>query len=360
MMKGAVLALALSFAPALAFRFAPAGRPAAVPKPTRTKVTRAAEPTGVQVLSEIEGGNDEYNPIYEKYLKEQEGVQEVADANQGPANYSNFIDGDGFDGGDGQVGVVGDDDNALDKFTTVAVRHGMASHAGDRVASTQMDDVRSESKKTQRNAFGTFTGYAQQLEEQGMVDIDEETGEDMLAARRQQLENWRNQRELRSQQEETLTELSGYTGTEYDPRAGSESYKNLLNAGVQEDDSNWNIYKSEARANASDVLAVGLTAGPITETIQMVTQFPKPSFAEIRVENDVISYEDFVVGFTADSDMNDFQISPVAGELNRRGGDPQILSLVFKPNAPGGTRNAMIVVQTEESKWTYQIQGTVQ
>ena len=75
----------------------------------------------------------------------------------------------------------------------------------------------------------------------------------------------------------------------------------------------------------------------ITDTIEMTCQFPKPSFYEIKVENDVISFEDFVVGFAA-GDAGDFQITPTAGELNRRGGEPQILSVVFKPNAPGGTR----------------------
>ena len=32
------------------------------------------------------------------------GIQEQSDANAGPTSYANFIDGEGFDGGDGQVG----------------------------------------------------------------------------------------------------------------------------------------------------------------------------------------------------------------------------------------------------------------
>mmetsp|Transcript_76437 Transcript_76437/g.218920 ORF Transcript_76437/g.218920 Transcript_76437/m.218920 type:complete len:174 (-) Transcript_76437:808-1329(-) len=126
-----------------------------------------------------------------------------------------------------------------------------------------------------------------------------------------------------------------------------------------------NVYKGEAKANAADGYAEGLTIGTdyagnpeITDTIEMTCQFPKPSFYEIKVENDVISFEDFVVGFAA-GDAGDFQITPTAGELNRRGGEPQILSVVFKPNAPGGTRDAWLVVQTEESKWTYHLTGTV-
>lgn len=30
------------------------------------------------------------------------------DCSHGPVDYKNFLDGEGFDGGDGQVGVVGD------------------------------------------------------------------------------------------------------------------------------------------------------------------------------------------------------------------------------------------------------------
>ena len=52
-----------------------------------------------------------------------------------------------------------------------------------------------------------------------MVEIDEETGEDKLLARRQQLENWKNQRELKAQQVETLTEQSSFTGTGWSLRS---------------------------------------------------------------------------------------------------------------------------------------------
>lgn len=345
-----VLALALFGA---GEAFMPAGRPA-TGWLTQTRVTRLSE-----IEEEAEGNQKQYI----KYKEENDGIREVADQNQGPTSYDNFIDSEGFDGGDGQVGCVGSDEMEGEKsnsgivgFDDSSTRAGMQSRSKVNLAS----DVRSESKKTQRNAFGTFTGYADELKEKGMVDIHSETGEDMLLARRQQLENWRNQRELRSQQEDTLGELAGFTGTAYDGgRTGSTTYMNRLNAGVQEDESKWNVYKGEELATEADIPAEGLQKGDITEVIEMSSSFPKPSFAEIKVENDVISFEHFVVGFTNDSDAGDFQVSPLSGELARRGGDPQILSLVFKPNAPGGTRDAWIVVQTEESKWTYHVKGTV-
>jgi hypothetical protein len=353
--------LSLALLPAAAVGFVPTTGRVSSKWLTVGRVTR---------LSEIEEESDKYDlSKNQQYLDENAGIKEQADSNQGPVNYDNFIDGEGFDGGDGQVGVVdaeGETGNNMPEFDDSSTTYGMQSQASMNVANrggvlgSQSDDALSESKKTQRNAFGTFSGYAEELAEQGMVEYDDETGEDRLLARRQQLENWRNQRELRSQQQDTLTEMSGYTGTEYDPRAGAATYMNALNANVEEDDSNWNVYKGDAKAVALEGNADGLVAGDITETIEVVTQFPKPSFYEIKVENDVISFEEFVVGFAAGSDEEDFQISPTSGELNRRGGDPQILSLVFKPQAPGGTRQAKIVVQTEETKWTYQILGTVQ
>ena len=48
-----------------------------------------------------------------------------------------------------------------------------------------------ESKLNAKNAWGTTTGYADELAKRGMVEIDE-YGEDKLARRRQQLENWRS------------------------------------------------------------------------------------------------------------------------------------------------------------------------
>ena len=60
-----------------------------------------------------------------------------------------------------------------------------------------------ESKLNAKNAWGTTTGYADELAKRGMVEIDE-YGEDKLARRRQQLENWRNQEELRMKKDHQM------------------------------------------------------------------------------------------------------------------------------------------------------------
>ncbi len=93
-----------------------------------------------------------------------------------------------------------------------------------------------------------------------------------------------------------------------------------------------------------------------------MSQYPKPAFFEIKQENDVMGYEDFVVGFSSDSDNGggDFEVKPLSGTLNGRRGDPTPFSITFKPNDPGGVRNAYLIIETEESKWTYHLMGIVQ
>ena len=67
------------------------------------------------------------------------------------------------------------------------------------------------------------------------------------------------------------------------------------------------------------------------------------------------------MGFSEDSANGgaDYQVTPMSGTLQRRGSDPTPLMVTFKPLAPGGTREVFLVVETEESRWTYHIIGDV-
>lgn len=49
-----------------------------------------------------------------------------------------------------------------------------------------------------------------------------------MFARRQQLENWANQRALKEEQNAGLAEMAEYTGVEYDARRATQSYFNVL------------------------------------------------------------------------------------------------------------------------------------
>ena len=321
----------------------------------------AATVRPVSYLSEVDDDEDK-DPAWIAYQKEQEGESQGRGVNEGPVNYDSFIDCEGFDGGDGQVGVVGSKDNALDKFDrSGAVKTGSAQErrgAGGRGAK----GIGGDSKQVQKNLFGYTTGYSEKLKDKGMVDIDD-NGEDRLYARRQQLENWRNQQELKLKQVEGLQEMAARTGVEYDSRRATQSYFNALDSAEKNDDAKWNMYKGEAKDEALTEAVMGMEKGDVTETFEVTAAFPKPSFFTVKVFNDINPYQDFKVGFSSDTPdgAEDWQVAPLSGELNRRGGDPTELSVVFKPRAPGGApREAWMIVETEESRWTYHLIGTVQ
>lgn len=90
---------------------------------------------------------------------------------------------------------MGDGSNAMEQFDN------SEAVSGKKVAQQRKGLMvgGAESKKTRKNVFGYTTGYTEELKKKGMVKIDK-YGEDRLFQRRQQLENWRNQRELRGQQ----------------------------------------------------------------------------------------------------------------------------------------------------------------
>lgn len=346
-----ILILAIALTSSNAFR-----PPISIPRAVliKTQVSYLSELEDDDKKAEREAAEGGEKP-YEKYEREQYGVPQKGALQ--PENYDSFIDDDGFDGGDGQVGVVGSEDNAMETFDmSQAVG---TSNARGRVFDNAIGGT--ESKMTQKNVFGRSTGYAEELaENEDMVDVDE-YGEDRLSARRQQYENWRNQRELKGNQIMELEDMAGVTGQKYDPRSGSSSYFEALNAGTNQDTKEWNMIGGKDATTFSTEAAVGLSKGDITAVIEMTANFPKPAFGEIMVENDVMTFEDFKVGFSPDSDVGDFQITPLAGELARRGGDPTRLAVVFLPQAPGDgtTKHLFVIVETEESKWTYEIRGTV-
>ena len=228
-------------------------------------------PTRLSEIGDDEEKSYEEKAYWKKYQQEQEGVTQDGVT---PTNYDGFIDEDGFDGGDGQVGVVGDGGNALESFDDAGnvvkkMGAGRAAVKGEAIGG-------SESKKRQRNAFGSSTGYAEQLKAEGMVKYNQ-YGEDMLQARRQQLENWQQQRALKAEQNQGLQELADLTGVEYDPRFGSKNYFDVLSKDKSEmsDDGKFTITQGEARKEAATELAVlNAVSEPASQASQPASRFP--------------------------------------------------------------------------------------
>ena len=102
----------------------------------------------------------------EEKTREELNLKKEDVSNYGVGSWDSYVDfGDEFDGGDGQMGVAGDGIKKLENFD-------MSSIAKSRDISA-------------KNAWGTSTGYADELVSKG---VDQQ--------RAQQLENWNNQQEV--------------------------------------------------------------------------------------------------------------------------------------------------------------------
>eukprot|EP00960_Hanusia_phi_P044276 756550-Hanusia_phi.AAC.1 len=122
--------------------------------------------------------------------------------------WQGFIDGEGFDGGDGQVGVVGDGKNAMEEFEDRIVIDNSIGGAGRGKVAGGSSGNRIDKRWNAWGAGEHWQIFEDQLKADGMVDIDIFTGEDKKQVQRQQYENWFNQqkqwqaeRKLRDQME---------------------------------------------------------------------------------------------------------------------------------------------------------------
>jgi len=314
---------------------------ALVPSLRSAAVATPKTVTQVSYLSEVEDadkkkkwwdqdqdGREESNP------RDHTGVGE-ADSNYGPTNYEGFIDADGFDGGDGQVGVVGDGKNHMEEFD-MSAEDSKGLKGGRKL--NQMGGR--ESKLNAKNAWGTTTGYADELAKRGMVEIDE-YGEDKLARRRQQLENWRNQEELRMKKDHQMAELASLQGKEY-RHFNHGSYLQQFDNGPKDE--------------VSSEQVSGMIAGDLTDTVAVSARLNARGGATITVRNEFSTYADFTAGFTSGS-SSAVTVEPTHGTLNRRAGDPQEFVIKFQPTDYADSYDATLVIETEDMKQTYEIIG---
>lgn len=272
-----------------------------------------------------------------KMVEEDKGVYQKADKNFGASDFSTYVNKGGdveFDGGDGQTGVVGDGTNNMETFDERSVVKG----------STYV----TESKSRQRNAWGSgSTGYADKLKEQGMVDIDLK-GTDRMQVRRQQLENYANQMNLKRAQDAAINQLELAEGKKQVRSAAD--YKDALMAGNQEEEK-WNVYRPEKTA-AEDVDFGPVEAGRIRQ------EFEINGKGDIKIDqrNIVMTYQPFRAAFVPGT-SGAWVVRPQSGELERRGGEPTPLTVMFRPEVAGTSEDAYLVVDTEEFKHTYKITG---
>jgi hypothetical protein len=124
--------------------------------------------------SELYG--EDPNPDPESESREATKMEKEKIERYGPGSWEGFVDfSNEFDGGDGQMGVAGDGSgNKLEKMDNTP-----------QFAKSKMMSA--------KNAWGTDTGYADQLRSQNPK---------MDTSRAQQLENWMNQQEVRAKNQQ--------------------------------------------------------------------------------------------------------------------------------------------------------------
>ena len=153
------------------------------------------------MTSELYG--EDSNPNPEEESREATKMDKSQLDRAGPGSFADFVDFNEFDGGDGQMGVAGDGSgNALEKMDDVP----------------QLVKSKSMSAK---NAWGTSTGYADELRE---------TVEGIDTARAQQLENWANQREVRAKSQQMQDMAEAFDAQQ--PSA-EEDWRTLAKFGVE-------------------------------------------------------------------------------------------------------------------------------
>jgi hypothetical protein len=166
----------------------------------------------------------------------------------------------------------------------------------------------------------------------------------MLAKRRQQLENWRNQAELRIQKDHQMAELASLQGKEYRP-VNHGSYLKQFDTS-----------KADAEKAAPPVPVGLLQPGDLTDVISIPARLNGRGGHTLVLKNEYSTYNDFTAGF-ASTNTDTITVEPSAGTLNRASGDPTEFIIKFNPTEYQESFEATLVIETDESKWTYDIIG---
>lgn len=226
----------------------------------------------------------------------------------GPGTYSDFVEFNEFDGGDGQMGVAGDGNNKLEAF-----------------GGTNTPSLFKSKTMSAKNAWGTSSGYADKLVNEGM-DIQ----------KAQQLENWQNQQEVRRKQMQTKQMMESF---ETQKKDADEDWRTLAKFGVER---NQDFDMNETFGNVA-------AGGDLVDTIELSAGINRVALYEFKMKNEYMGFADFRAAFTSDTNQADWTISPEEGSLSKENTD---FVVKFKPNNPG-VSHATLVVETEDFKKTW-------
>lgn len=231
-------------------------------------------------------------------------------SNFGAGSWEGYVEFNEFDGGDGQMGVAGDGSGGkLEKFdmTSLATSRSMSA----------------------KNAWGTATGYAEELKAKGVE-----------TSRAQQLENWHNQQEVLQKRKAQRYETDSFdNNTERE----DENWRELAKFGVER---NQDFDLNESFGS--------VTVGDVEGTIELNARMNGPAAVyEFALRNPFMGFADFRAAFTSESSPF-FSVTPSEGSLMQR--DDTQFVVKFKPQSPGFAEG-YLVIETEDFKKSWKVVG---
>jgi len=229
----------------------------------------------------------------------------------GVGDWKDFKEFNEFDGGDGQMGVAGDGNKGLEKIG-------------------QSPSFATSKFMSAKNAWGSSTGYAEELRSQGVE-----------TARAQQLENWHNQREVVKKKNQMNDQAAAYESQYSD----EENWRSLAKFGIDRNQ------EFDMNAAFGDTASIGDT---ITGTIELHTRMNTLVYHEFSLKNDFMGFADFRAAFTPETNTQDWIVEPTEGSLSK---EPVNFIVKFRPSGQPGLSEGYLVIETEDMKKTYKLIG---
>jgi len=264
---------------------------------------------------------EDATPDVEADARENNAMKKDEQDRFGPGSFESFVEFDEFDGGDGQMGVAGDGVQGLDK----------SDFATGEIAST----MNKSQMRSARNAWGTSSGYADELRAKG-VD----------SARAQQMENWNNQQEIKKKKEAQRFMTEDFD--KIDENA-EQDWRTLAKFGVERnDDFDLDSEFGAVTAAEADI------EGTVELTARPGTMAGGVGIHEIFLKNPYMGFADFRAAFTPDS-ANAFSVDPAEGSISQR--EDTTFSIRFRPESIGQFEGHL-VIQTEDFKKVWKVIGS--
>lgn len=300
-----------------------------------------------------------------------------------------------FDGGDSGGGVVGDGNTDLEDQHNSATLGALRGGVADFTAATldvgrgnvrTLDDVdystlnegegRVEQATNARtsaagaNYFGRSTGMADKLKDK-MTDDDLKTGR-MDCVRAQQKENWFNQRAIhKSNRAQGQGVVFGDT-TEGGPSSGGYIARDAQSSQSSRTGApDGEISQKELASHMADLASkpaerldgqtwddLAVSASDTFEQVFEVRASQRQTHVEtIMVKNDLNTFAPFQCGF-APGGSTAYSVTPDAGTMNRRSGEPVEVVVRYKPMETGNTHEAELIFETEDMRKVFKFIGS--